>query len=257
MAVSRLAFAVVLATAIAGSTITAALAQGTWPADVGLATSTASPGDTVSFTGTISFGDDPPTRRDFEPCVVELDGGVLTSAACDWSDSGSISGSFVVPDDVATDTGVDVSVCWPDCLDDAVDDVLPDYWQANTDLQIVEAPTTPPTTPPTDPTTSLPTEVPTPVDTDREELADSDIPLAAAALAAMLGLLLLLGLLARTLWGRRRDADWVRKHVTVSTRTSPGPPAETRPRDEHDHDPIITVVAAEVRRSTAIEEERP
>jgi cell division septation protein DedD len=107
-----------------------ALASGTWPASVQLATSAAPRGHTVTFSG------QGPAAVGFGKCVVILNKAVPPAADCFWDKAGAISGAFDVPADAATGTAA-VSVCWPGCYDDSLDDVYPDYWQANTRLKIV------------------------------------------------------------------------------------------------------------------------
>jgi PASTA domain len=108
-----------------------ALAEGTWPASVKLATSVAPPGATVSFSG------QGPAGVGSGPCFIEFDKVVLPTADCSWDQTGAITGAFAVPSDTAIGTVATVSVCWPGCYDDSVDDVFPNYWQANVSLEIV------------------------------------------------------------------------------------------------------------------------
>lgn len=131
MAWSRLVAAVALAIAAWGSAIGTALAEGTWPASVQLATSAALPGDAVSFSG------QGPAAVGSGTCLVVFNGAVRSGADCVWDKGGAISGVFDVPADALTGTTAAVSVCWPGCYDDSLDDVNPDYWQANTSLKIV------------------------------------------------------------------------------------------------------------------------
>jgi hypothetical protein len=53
---------------------------------------------------------------------------------------------------------------------------------------------------------------------------------------------------------RRRDPDWLREHVTVTTRPAAAASAEIHPDDERFHDHAFTVVATNGQRSSTIEE---
>ena len=52
-----------------------------------------------------------------------------------------------------------------------------------------------------------------------------------------------------------RGVAWVTTHVTVAPRLGPAMTFETRPVDESNRDHVLTVVPAEVRRSTIVEED--
>jgi hypothetical protein len=130
MARSRLVATVLVTVAVCGFMTSPAPTLGTWPASVQLGTSAAFPGDTVSFSGQGPLG------VGSGNCVVMFDGVVVVGANCLFGKDGTIAGSFGIPADAATGTVTPVSVCWPGCYDNSFD-AVPNFWQANSRLQIV------------------------------------------------------------------------------------------------------------------------
>lgn len=131
MARSWIVATVVVTMAVCGFMTVPAPAVGTWPASVQLDTSAAFPGDTVPFSGRGPVGVGAGT------CIVVFDEVLVVGANCLFGTDGTISGAFDIPADAATSTVAPVWVCWPGCYDNSLDDVVPDYWQANTKLQVV------------------------------------------------------------------------------------------------------------------------
>lgn len=129
MAWSRFVAAVVVTLTVCGFMTAPAPAGGTWPVSVQLGATTAFPGDTVSFSGQGPVGVGSGT------CVVMFNRVLIVGASCFFDKDGTIAGAFDIPSDAATGTVAPVSVCWPDCYDNSFDTV-PNYWQANSRLQI-------------------------------------------------------------------------------------------------------------------------
>jgi len=127
MSIATVAFLASLVLPAAAPTL---LFAGTWEATIDLDTEAASPGDTVTFTGTSEPG------VDAGPCLVQSQG-VDLEAPCTFDFAGGIEGSFVVP--AATPGTLIVSFCYPGCFDGLSDpDGQPDYWQTNVDLSITD-----------------------------------------------------------------------------------------------------------------------
>lgn len=130
MAWSRFVAAGVVTLAVCGFMTAPAPAVGTWPASVQLGNTAAFPGDTVSFSG---LG---PVGVGSGACVVMFNQVLQVGASCFFDKDGTIAGAFDVPADAFTGTVAPISVCWPGCYDNSFD-VVPDFWQANSRLQIV------------------------------------------------------------------------------------------------------------------------